>query len=125
MSRSDKNLCAHAWAQHFVLLSLLLSSSPLLAGATGPATGATPADVPKNWSAAVEKQIADSEYEVTWQPTTALADLESSWQAPNRAHDFRTYFTADGIRVIPRDTAVSWEWRAVSCGHRTNPGKRF
>ena len=82
--------------------------------ATGFSAGAAPdpqAEDPTGWSAAVEREIADSEYRLTWQEETALAGIEAAWQAPNRAHDFRTYFTGDGIRLVPRSTdGASWEW---------------
>ncbi len=112
----------------FVLLLLTAGSTVLAAG------DAAPADVPADWWAGVRKQIADAEYEVTWQSQTPLADLESSWQAPNRAHGFRTYFTEDGIRVIPRGAGatdeapggtVSWEWslRLARWGRAGGPAR--
>ncbi len=107
----------------FVLALLSFSFSPLFA-------------VSADWQSAVREQIVDSEYEVTWQGETALEDLESSWQAPNRAHGFRTYFTADGVRVIPRGETEagaepSWEWslrlarwgRAGAAGEELGPGR--
>ncbi len=58
-----------------------------------------------SWIAEVERQIADAEYEIGWQPEPA------AWHAPNRAQGFRTYFTPSGIRVIPRSAQPSWEWQ--------------
>ena len=65
------------------------------------------------WSSAVQKQIAESEYQITWQSTSSLQGLEASYQAPNRAHNFRTYFTGEAIRLVPRvheDASPAWEW---------------
>ena len=68
-------------------------------------------DPPADWLASVERGIAASEYFVSWQDSTALADLPAAWHAPNRAHDFRIYFTERGVRVVPRSaSAPSWEW---------------
>jgi hypothetical protein len=73
-----------------------------------PAPGA---EVPKDWWAAVQKDIAQSEYNVTWQEQTAIPGLGSTWQAPNRAHDLRTYFTIEGPRVVRRTAdAGNWTW---------------
>ena len=48
---------------------------------------------------------------MTWQDRTYLPDLPAAYQAPNRAHNLRTYFTPDGIRAIPRTGDVAaWEW---------------
>src|SRR5215831_5635262 len=52
-----------------------------------------------NWMATVEARLAHQEYFV------------SSLQAPNRAQDLRTYYTAHGLRVVPRLPAEHpWEW---------------
>jgi hypothetical protein len=69
--------------------------------------------VATGWWSAVLKDIAASEYGVIWQDPTTLPDVPAGWQAPNRAQNFRTYFTAEGIRVIPRsnaDVKPAWEW---------------
>src|SRR5882672_5638698 len=64
-----------------------------------------------DWESLVRDEIASREYEITWQEKTALAGLSGAWQAPNRAHGLRTYFTASGIRVVPRGEAEpTWEW---------------
>ena len=64
-----------------------------------------------SWWAAVQKDIQRSEYHVSWQDKTCLPDLEGAYQAPNRAHNLRTYFTAHGIRVVPRTSkAPAWTW---------------
>lgn len=79
-----------------------------------------PADVPADWWESTQENINKSEYAVTWQDRTYLSDLRAAYQAPNRAHDLRTYFAPDGIRIIPRaisedgnptidEMAVPWE----------------
>jgi len=70
-----------------------------------------PSDVQPGWWAAVQKDIVAAEYRVTWQDSTGLADLPAAWQAPNRAHGFQTYFTEEGIRVVPQgDEEPAWQW---------------
>ena len=59
------------------------------------------------WWAAVQEDIRRSEYQVTWQDRTYLADLAGAYQAPNRAHNLRAYFTPEGIRVVQRTWATS------------------
>lgn len=92
------------------------SASPASSSASSRATapGASP-----SWEDTVRRQIVDSEYEITWQDRTVLADLDAAWQAPNRANGLRTYFTESGIRVVPRsDEPPAWEWslRLVAWG---------
>ena len=72
------------------------------------------------WWATVQEEIRQTEYEVTWQERTYLADLPAAYQAPNRAHNLRTYFATEGIRVIPRvfeGEVPPWEWRLVLTGY--------
>ncbi|HNT75269.1 MAG TPA: integrin alpha, partial [Anaerolineae bacterium] len=74
----------------------------------------------ENWWAAVQENIRQSEYHVTWQKQTYLADLPAAYQAPNRAHNLRTYFTPQGVRVIPRvfeGETPPWEWGLVLHGY--------
>ena len=93
-------------------LALFASSVSLAAAPPQLPAGAT-----ASWWATVESTIRDSEYHVTWQGRTALADLDGAWHAPNRAHGFRTYFTPEGIRVVPRRTeGPAWGW-ALALSH--------
>jgi len=86
-------------------LAVLVASLLALAGT------ARAADPPPGWQASAEQAIAASEYFVSWQDTTVLVDLPAAWHAPNRAHDFRIYFTERGLRVVPRTAPEpSWEW---------------
>src|SRR5512137_1681468 len=83
---------------------LALFSTAGIAAATDPAP-------PADWLSQAQRNIASAEYDVTWQTSTAIPGLDAAWQAPNRAHDLRTYFTPQGIRVVPRrGDAPSWEW---------------
>jgi hypothetical protein len=56
-----------------------------------------------DWWSEIQRSIAASEYEIS---------RPGNWQAPNRAHGFRTYFDEAGIRVVSRtEPEPSWEWR--------------
>jgi hypothetical protein len=88
-----------------VLGAVLFAACSLPSAAEQPPAQATP-----NWSAAAQRRIADSEYEVTWQG-------EAGWQAPNRSHNLRTTFAADGIRVGPRvGASPPWAWGLTLLG---------
>ncbi len=64
--------------------------------------GTSGSEVPSGWLAQVQKDLSLSEYNITWQEQTYLEDLPAAFQAPNRLHNLRTYFTPQGTRVIPR-----------------------
>ncbi len=89
---------------------------------SGEAQEGLPAGVEEGWSSAVQRDIAESEYDVTWQDCTLLPGVAGAYHAPNRAQNFRTYFTGDGIRVLPRtthrDDAPAWEWGLSLIGWR-------
>jgi len=107
----------------FILVAIACIASPL-GGASGAArTGAQadahtdapsealPAGASSDWWSEAQQRIARSEYEMTWQERPLVAELAPSWHAPNRAQGFRTYFTDDGPRVIPRsDDSPAWQW---------------
>ncbi len=57
----------------------------------------------------IEQVIRESEYHVSWQDQTVLSDLDSAWQAPNRAQNLRFYFTDHGLRVVDRTAEGSPE----------------
>ncbi len=64
-----------------------------------------------NWWATAQEDIGRSEYQVTRQDRTFLTGLSAAYQAPNRAHNLRAYFTPTGIRIIPRAVdSAAWEW---------------
>jgi len=78
-----------------------------------------------DWWHAVQEGIRQSEYDITWQERTYLADLAAAYQAPNRAHNLRTYFTSQGIRVIPRlfeGDRPPWEWDLSLSGYGSPVG---
>jgi hypothetical protein len=71
---------------------------------------ALPPGAETSWWSQVQEQIQRSEYRITWQDQTVLRGLDRVWQAPNRSHNLRTYFTDDGIRVVRRaESGPSWE----------------
>ena len=77
-------------------------------------SAALPAGVASDWWGQVQKNIRAREYNLRWQERTLQPDLKAAWQAPNRAQNLRTYFTPEGVRVIPRTEATpSWEWGLV------------
>ena len=73
-----------------------------LANAPAVGTAAIRPGISPDWWATVQETIRASEYYVTWQEQTYLADLPAAYQAPNRAHNLRTYFSPDGPIIIPR-----------------------
>jgi hypothetical protein len=69
-----------------------------------------PQGVSGDWWTQAQAYVQQSEYEITWQEGTSLPELPAAYQAPNRAHGLRTYFTSQGIRVIPREEEnPSWQ----------------
>lgn len=70
---------------------------------------ALPPGVSSGWWGQVQQDIAASEYHVSWQERTGLPDVPMAYQAPNRAHNLRTYFTQQGVRVVPRIDPASPE----------------
>ena len=98
-----------------LLLALLLSLGSVPASAAEPSSVAAGGS---DWWSGVRRDLAGEEYQVSWQESTDLADLPAAWQAPNRAHGFRTYFTGSGIRVVPRTAdASTWEWSLTLLGY--------
>ncbi len=77
----------------------------------------TAAGVPADWWSAAQDHIRRSEYHVTWQDQTYLADVPAAYQAPNRVQNFRTYFLPEGPVVIARVWPAQaetppWRWQA-------------
>jgi hypothetical protein len=121
-------------------LTLLLSSLPGPVRATNLADGEPVPETLKavpgattDWWSAVQEDIRQSEYHVTWQERAHLegvgapsaSDIPSAlragaYQAPNRAHNLRTTFTPQGIRVVPRvfeGETPPWEWGLTLSGY--------
>jgi hypothetical protein len=62
------------------------------------------------WWGNVQEDIKRSEYHVTWQDHISIPGFESGYQA-HRANNLRTYFTDEGIRIVPRTgDKPEWEW---------------
>src|SRR5262245_38558255 len=80
---------------HFALVSLVTLAQTAASG---------------SWLDRIQQNLQEREYELSWQDNPAAPAIPRSWHAPNRAHGFRTYFTEDGPRVIPRTGPASWEW---------------
>ena len=99
-----------------VVLCLAIGLCPS-ANAASPATRGATAQASPDWWGRVQRQIVDSEYEISWQPGAGLRGESATWQAPNRAHGFRTHFTSRGIRLVPRVSGgPGWEWRLSTIG---------
>ncbi len=81
-------------------LPLLILANVVHAGDQNPPN--VPAGTSSDWLSQVAKNLQAREYHITWKEKTSVADLQAAYQAPNRAHNIRTYFTSDGIRLIPR-----------------------
>ncbi len=86
-----------------------LAAGPLHVSAEGhgferaePANPDLPPGASDDWWSRVQADIQGSEYQVTWQEKTLLPDGRPAYQAPNRAKNLRTYFTAEGVQWIPR-----------------------
>lgn len=121
-----------------VILTLLLAGVPsaytqpardtLAKGSGSPAImdpSGSPQAIPVGWWAGAQDGIRQSEYHITWQEHVSLPDLPASsalleagaYQAPNRAHNLRTYFAPDGVRIIRRTSPLpTWVW-----GYRFEP----
>ncbi|MCP4358283.1 MAG: hypothetical protein GY796_09740, partial [Chloroflexi bacterium] len=75
--------------------------------------------LPTDWWPAVQSQIHQAEYHIAWQEDLSLTNVRAAYQAPNRANNFRTTFTAGSIRLQPRlESPSTWEWglRLVGLG---------
>jgi len=69
-----------------------------------------PEGVSKNWWAEAQKNIKKAEYNIS-RTKSKDAGIEATYQAPNRANNLRTYFTDEGIVVVPRTgDANAWNW---------------
>ncbi|MDY6839469.1 MAG: integrin alpha, partial [Thermodesulfobacteriota bacterium] len=64
-----------------------------------------------SWLTTVQQGILQSEYEITGDEDVHSRGQETVYQAPNRAHNFRTYFDSGGVRMVPRTSAkYDWIW---------------
>ena len=97
-----------ALASALAILVLLVALDSPTPRPTGPPPAAA---LDRATVASLQESIRRREYHVTWQERTCLPGLPAAYQAPNRAHDLRSYFTPDGVRMTRRTGAgPSWEW---------------
>ena len=59
----------------------------------------------------IERETQDLEYQLSWQVAPQLKGVESAWQAANRAQGMRSFFTDDGLRVLPRLESQAAHWQ--------------
>jgi hypothetical protein len=70
-----------------------------------------PVGVSGNWWAQAQEGIRRSEYRPSLSKITVSQGRSEAFQAPNRAHNFRTTFTSEGVWVVPRtSTSQDWSW---------------
>lgn len=50
----------------------------------------------------VRRAVEEQGYGALWQVGTPLEGVAAAWQAPNRAQGLRTFFTPEGVWVVPR-----------------------
>ncbi|MCP4344379.1 MAG: hypothetical protein GY795_02510, partial [Desulfobacterales bacterium] len=82
-----------------------------------------PSGVSSDWWGGVQENIRSSEYCISWQDITGIPGLDAAYQSPNRAHNLRTYYTPEGIRVIPRtENGMSWIWGLSLTGYGYEEG---
>lgn len=96
------------------------STTPLKPGlaTAGGSSDTLPPGATGNWLEAVKEDIRRSEYNISWQENVRLEGLRAAWQAPNRAHNLRTYFTEKGIHIVPRtETEPGWQWNVNLTGY--------
>jgi len=91
----------------FVSIVILLGTILVL---TDGLSGSVPnASIPSE--TAVIDDIVQREYHVTWQPKTVLESVSAAYHAPNRSQNLRSYFTPEGVYVVPRQAETSdWQW---------------
>ncbi len=95
----------HLHSLRLLLAVAFVAAAPLAAG-QGPTVAARDALEHSDWFAEATRGLERAEYRFS-----ALADLASTWSAPNRAHEFRTRVSAGGIEVTPRAADVSATWK--------------
>jgi len=120
------------WVHFGILPALLLATAPgSRSGAASAPAYPTPASSPAassaspalgaasaGWLDSAQRDLKQREYELSWQASPAADDVEASWHAPNRSQNFRTYFTSEGIRVVPRTGSTpSWRWGLSLVGY--------
>ncbi len=81
----------------------------LISQSSSPESSLTPVGTDTTWVGNIQDNIRQEEYHITWQEETTLPNEQGAYQAPNREHNFRTYFVPDGIYLQPR-TEITEQW---------------
>lgn len=95
----------HAITRLLTLTSLLSTTSALAGDLPIPVAAPAamqPAVTSGAWWADVHADLVRREYDAVAMESAVTAEA-TTWQAPNRAQNFRTYFTRTGIELVPRD----------------------
>ena len=93
-----------------MLVLALAAAMPVSAGAEG-GVQRLPAGVSGDWWTRAQAYIRRAEYQPSPVTDAAVSGQPATVQAPNRAHNFRTFFSPDGVRVMPRTaTGADWTW---------------
>jgi FG-GAP repeat protein len=124
MLRAEKPTGGIGQSRHGLLavalrfLPIFLLASPLTAAPDPTSNPAAPTANPSGWQQQVQQDLAAKEYDVSWQANAVVDEVGPAWHAPNRAQGFRTYFTPEGMRVVPRtDKTASWRWGLSLTGY--------
>jgi hypothetical protein len=72
-----------------------------------------------DWWGAAQRGVLLSEYEVSSEGQTGSLDLPATYEAPNRAHNLRAFFTEAGLRLVRRTATPDWELRLALAGFRS------
>ena len=65
------------------------------------ATSAPPPGVDKSWWQSASQQLSNQQLPIIWQDQTSLPSQQAAWLAPNRNSAFSSYFTEEGLIVVP------------------------
>ena len=88
-------------------VSLLMLAAVVLAGVSslgqdkllaGGGRVDLPSGVSGDWWSSVQQNIREEEYHFS----PSSGEKNALYQAPNRAHGFRSYFNEKGVRLVPR-----------------------
>jgi hypothetical protein len=90
-----------------ILLGFVLGSAAV--HASSGTTPVLPSGVTESWYAKAVESIRQSEYQPIRQDQES-SDMVQSWQALNRAQNFRIQFSQAGCRVWPRAGRSAWNW---------------
>ena len=119
LHRITKGLCVSWRIGRILALSLAVAA---LAGWLMPRSARAGEPLEQTaWWPAVQENIRQMEYEVTWQEQTALPGGAPAYHMANRAQNLRLYFEKDGFAALQR-TAPSgdWQWRLTGLGRAGN-----